>query len=175
MRSLVCPDIQHAIYIYIPAPSSLRAKSFRYKVSIPHPLGFNWDPLEWCWYNYIIYIVCAVYIIIYIYIIKLYHPSLSLPYFPPHWTWQMTCTLIHLSCSKNCDANLIANLIWPQSGHVFNHDLCPARNFHRNSTFFFAVFCGNLFESRGSSLAKSTKPSCTSLVSWWLISCGCFF
>ena len=95
---------------YIPGPSSLGAKWFRYRVSIPHPLGFNWDPLEWCWYNYIIsyiyiYILYVLHIYNYIYIIKLYHPSLSLPYFPPHWTWQMTCTFIHLSCSKNCDAN----------------------------------------------------------------------
>ena len=31
---------------YIPGPSSLGAKWFRYRVSINHPLGFNWHPLE---------------------------------------------------------------------------------------------------------------------------------
>ena len=34
------------IYIFIPGPSSLGAKWFRYRVSITHPLGFNWHPLE---------------------------------------------------------------------------------------------------------------------------------
>ena len=31
---------------YVPGPSSLAAKWFRYRVSIHHPLGFNWHPLE---------------------------------------------------------------------------------------------------------------------------------
>ena len=30
----------------LPAPSSRGAKWFRYRVSIHHPLGFNWHPLE---------------------------------------------------------------------------------------------------------------------------------
>ena len=32
--------------VYIPGPSSLGAKWFRYRVSIHHPLGFNWHSLE---------------------------------------------------------------------------------------------------------------------------------
>ena len=31
---------------YIPGPSSLGAKWFRCRVSIYHPLGFTWHPLE---------------------------------------------------------------------------------------------------------------------------------
>ena len=31
---------------HLPGPSSLGAKWFRYRVSIYHPLGFNWHPLE---------------------------------------------------------------------------------------------------------------------------------
>ena len=34
------------IYLFIPGPSSLGEKWFRYRVSITHPLGFNWHPLE---------------------------------------------------------------------------------------------------------------------------------
>ena len=33
-------------YKEVPGPSSLGAKWFRYRVSIHHPLGFNWHPLE---------------------------------------------------------------------------------------------------------------------------------
>ena len=32
--------------VYLPGPSSLDAKWFRYRVSIHHPLGFNWHPLK---------------------------------------------------------------------------------------------------------------------------------
>ena len=32
--------------LYIPGPSSSGAKWFCYRVSIHHPLGFNWHPLE---------------------------------------------------------------------------------------------------------------------------------
>ena len=35
------------IYIYIPAPSSLGAKWFRYRVSIHHPLGFKDGTPDW--------------------------------------------------------------------------------------------------------------------------------
>ena len=31
---------------YVPGPSSLGAKWFRYRVSIHHPFGLNWHPLE---------------------------------------------------------------------------------------------------------------------------------
>ena len=36
----------------VPGPSSLGAKRFRFRVSINHPLGFNWHPLEGAGSNY---------------------------------------------------------------------------------------------------------------------------
>ena len=49
--------------LYIPGPSSSGAKWFRYRVSIHHPLGFNWHPLEGA--GIYVYIYDHIYIYIY--------------------------------------------------------------------------------------------------------------
>ena len=62
--------------IYIPGPSSSGAKWFRYRVSIYHPLGFKWHPLEGagtvCIYIYI-------YIFAFIDLIRTYLNSFESP------------------------------------------------------------------------------------------------
>ena len=43
-RTCICPKRKKQKFL--PGPSSLGAKWFRYRVSIYHPLGFDWHPLE---------------------------------------------------------------------------------------------------------------------------------
>ena len=50
------------IYVYIPGPSSLGAKWFRFRVSIHHSLRFNWHPLEGAGICIYIYIDLYIYI-----------------------------------------------------------------------------------------------------------------
>ena len=43
---IFCGTIDSLIFTDIPGPSSLGALNGCERVSIPHPLGFNWHPLE---------------------------------------------------------------------------------------------------------------------------------
>ena len=64
---------------FIPGPSSLGAKWFRYRVSIYHPLGFNWHPLEGAgfFYSFLTELVCPTRFFFPITIHLFIHPQTS--------------------------------------------------------------------------------------------------